>query len=143
MSSRFRCFDCLSRSGRKTWRAMTGVVPGWRWSRRIRWQAVGLFYRRRSFSDGSGPSKRRWAARCPSGNERVDLIRRGLVAAVAEHRQHVERDQLLHQFLTARGVLDRSLNLGPRDTEEPHKHFPVVRNEQIELSSEMTAQRGA
>jgi hypothetical protein len=86
--------------------------------------------------------KRRWAARCPSGNERVDLIRRGLVAAVAEHRQHVERDQLLHQFLTARGILDRSLNLGPRDAEEPHEHFPVVRHEQIEFSPEMAGQRG-
>src|SRR5712691_7200901 len=129
MSSPFRCFDCLSRSGWKTWRAMTVVAPGWHWSPRIRRQAVNLFCGRRSFSDGSWPFERRWATRCPSGNERVDLIRRGLVAASAERRQHIERDHLLHQFLTARGILDRSLNLRTRDAEEPHEHFPVVRHE--------------
>jgi len=66
-----------------------------------------------------------------------------VVAAVAERRQHVERDQLLHQFLAARWVLVRALNLGPRDTEEAYEHFPVVRDEQINLAPEMTGQRWA
>ena len=66
-----------------------------------------------------------------------------MVAAVAERRQNIEHDHLLHQFLTARGILDRSLNLRTRDAEEPHEHFPVVRHEKIELAPEMSGQRRA
>lgn len=122
---------------------MMAVVPGFRWSARIRQRAVNPFCLRRSFSNGCWPFERRWAARRPSGNERVDLIRRSSAAAGAERRQNIDRDELLHHFLTARGIVDRGLDLGARDAEEPHEDFPVVWHKKIELAPEMASQRGA
>ncbi len=122
---------------------MTVVVLGLRWSPHFRRQAVNLFCLRRSFSDGSWPFEQRWATRRQSGNEHLDLIRRGLAAAVAERREDIGRDQLLHQFLTVHGILDRGLDTSARNAEEPDEYFPVVRHEQIELAPEVTRQRGA